>query len=241
MPFYVLSSNSYIKVNVYKFGYSSKSKNELLKQYEKNKRTIPNPFILQWWDEGSLKNEKIIHNILRKMDIIENIDGEWYECDNLFLFLTLINDEIHNIKLNETLEFIQDDINYIDLDIFNYKIYNDYIIIKDLKEIIKKCKESNLGKEKYYTYIDNSPDGKIIDSYLKLYNYNCEKVWNNIIKKNVLNKEGVFKKIYYDYIIGCLDGCDDCDSDEYGECKYNLIIYNYFKNKNKKCRKDLIL
>lgn len=50
----------HIKVNVYKFGYSSKSKNELLKQYEKNKRTIPNSFILQWWDEGSLKNEKII-------------------------------------------------------------------------------------------------------------------------------------------------------------------------------------
>jgi hypothetical protein len=158
------------------------------------------------------------------MDIIENID-----------VLTLINNEIHNIKLNETLlDFIQDDINYIDLDIFNYKIYNDYIIIKDLKEIIKECKESNLGKEKYYTYIDNSPEGKIIDSYLKLYNYNCEKVWNNIIKKNVLNKEGVFKKIYYDYIIGCLEECNECLDDEYGECKYNLIIYNYFKNKNKK-------
>lgn len=35
MPYYILSNYSYIKDNKYKFGYSSKSKDELLRQYEK--------------------------------------------------------------------------------------------------------------------------------------------------------------------------------------------------------------
>lgn len=47
MSFYILSSLSYIKNNEYKFGFSSKSEKELLYQYEKNKRLIPNPFILK--------------------------------------------------------------------------------------------------------------------------------------------------------------------------------------------------
>lgn len=47
MPYYIISSESCVKNNEYKFGYSSKSKHELLRQYEKNKRVIPNPFILK--------------------------------------------------------------------------------------------------------------------------------------------------------------------------------------------------
>lgn len=59
MPFYILSSLSCIKNNEYKFGFSTKSKDELLNQYERNKRVIPNPFILKWWDvESSIKIEK---------------------------------------------------------------------------------------------------------------------------------------------------------------------------------------
>lgn len=59
MPFYIISNESYVKDNIYKFGYSSKSKEELLKQYSKNKRLIINPFILKWWNvEGSIKEEK---------------------------------------------------------------------------------------------------------------------------------------------------------------------------------------
>jgi hypothetical protein len=154
----------------------------------------------------------------------------------------LVNEDINNIVEEKIVKDIDiyniyiKELYDIDVNILNYKIYNDYIIFKDLKGIIKECKENNLGKEKYYKYIDNSPDGKIIDHHLKLYDYNCERIWNNIIKKNVLNKEGVFKIIYYDYIIGCLDGCEDCDSEEYGECKYKIIIYNYFETKLEKKR-----
>lgn len=102
MPLYVLSSISHIKDNVYKFGYSSKSKNDLLKQYIKNKRIIPNPFIIQWWCSGSIKTEKNIHSILHNTCHTENIDGEWYRCDNLLYLLKIIDIEINKVlKVNK--------------------------------------------------------------------------------------------------------------------------------------------
>lgn len=76
MPFYVLSCLSCIKNNEYKFGFSTKTKEELLKQYEQNKRVIPKPFILKWWDiQGSLSIEKNIHKILCNTYNIEKITG----------------------------------------------------------------------------------------------------------------------------------------------------------------------
>lgn len=103
MPFYIISNESYVKDNIYKFGYSSKSKEELLMQYSKNKRLIINPFILKWWNvEGSIKEEKKIHNILGDSKNITRINNEWYKCHDLFLFMFIINEQINNhICINE--------------------------------------------------------------------------------------------------------------------------------------------
>lgn len=99
MPFYILSTESSVKNNEYKFGYSSKTKDELLFQYSKNKRTIVNPFILEWWNKSAkIKDEKKIHNILRNTNGIYNISGEWYRCNTLLYLLTRINIEIEKIK-----------------------------------------------------------------------------------------------------------------------------------------------
>lgn len=97
MPFYVITNESYIKNNYYKFGYSSKNKEELLKQYEKNKRYIINPFIINWWDiKGSIKDEKEVHKILRKNINICCFNSEWYKCNNLIYLLFIINEQIDN-------------------------------------------------------------------------------------------------------------------------------------------------
>lgn len=99
MPFYILSTESSVKNNEYKFRYSSKTKDELLFQYSKNKRTIVNPFILEWWNKSAkIKDEKKIHNILRNTYGIYNILGEWYRCNTLLYLLTRINIEIEKIK-----------------------------------------------------------------------------------------------------------------------------------------------
>lgn len=97
MPFYIISNESYVKDDKYKFGFSSKSKHELLNQYEKNKRIIPNPFILKWWDdEGSIKKEKQIHNILNNIYNVSQ-SGEWYKCNDLLYIMKIIDEIINNI------------------------------------------------------------------------------------------------------------------------------------------------
>lgn len=212
MPIYVISSNSYIKVNVYKIGYSSKNINELLSQYEKSKRTIPNPFLIQWWNEGSLKNEKYIHNILRNIYKIENIDGEWYKCDNLLYLLTIINNEIFNIKKIENNERIKNASNIIIHNLNNEKNKTNILIkckyilslfniqkIKLDKKYIKNVESDILiiNDIEYLTYnflmlyITNN---KI--KYKKYKSYIIEDI-NKSIKNNILNLD----KIYFNNLI----------------------------------------
>lgn len=199
MPFYLLSSNSHIKNDIFKFGYSSKSKNELLIQYEKNKRTIPNPFIIQWWDVGLLKTEKKIHNVLRNMENIENVDGEWYKCNNLLYFLTIINNEIkknqesneHIIKNNQKIiKKNKDNIfiinNIEDFTLIFLKLYfNDSNIDKYKNYIIKELKKEN---------VDNPIDERIIQKEYKYDKSNCKKCNSKLNTKD-----------YYLYCKNCIE------------------------------------
>lgn len=160
MPYYILSTVSCIKNNEYKFGYSSKSKYELLNQYEKNKRLITNPFIVQWWNvKGSIKEEKIIHKILRKYNNIEHISSEWYKCDNLLYFIKIIDKEISNIKKNN-----ENDI---------------YDIQKEQKEIVLLSNiefyiEKKITKDRYSEFITQTNNILSCLIMLKIY-------WNILI------------------------------------------------------------
>lgn len=169
MPYYILSNESCLKNNEYKFGYSSKSRYELLKQYERNKRVIANPFILKWWnDEGSIKKEKQIHNNLCISSHIKRVSGEWYRCHDLLYFMSYIDEQIKEIN--------NDDINknnniriknkIIKLLIISYYkcIYINMKNIKEIQENIKYFKKNGI-------YIFNKNNKQII-----LINYSITKL-----------------------------------------------------------------
>lgn len=214
MPFYLLSSVSSIKNNEYKFGYSSKEKNVLLKQYEKNKRLIVNPFIVQWWDiQGSLKLEKEIHIILRNIKEIDHVSGEWYNCDNLLYLLNVINNKLNNINEIESssnIVFFEEKVkNNMEncIYILNKKnkqqIFIKYDFIKlfnieHLKNIIKNI-SININNVKYLEY-------EFFIWFFKKY-VKDEKIKNIIIKelnKNIIhyvnNMDDSYFKLIFDKI-----------------------------------------
>lgn len=158
MPFYILSSVSCIKNNEYKVGYSCKNKDELLNQYEKNKRVIANPFILQWWNiRGSLKDEKKIHNILFNTNNIENISGEWYKCYDLLYFLKTINTEINNMENKNEKDDVKENIKNVVYELSgNNKYYNSIFQI--------------LIRYKYILDLFNVKEIKMIQKYRKKFN-----------------------------------------------------------------------
>lgn len=179
MPFYIISNESYIKDNKYKFGYSSKSKNELLKQYEINKRFITNPFIINWWNaKGSITQEKNIHNILRNSKKIKHISGEWYECEDLLYLMFIINDQINkqfnisNINNFKCVDYLCKDI--VLLQLSNKNQIND-------KDIFYKLKKNNKENENV-NKLDNKPKKPYIneDNMYKCYIYRHE----NLIDKH---------------------------------------------------------
>lgn len=217
MPFYVLSSISYLKDNVYKFGYSSKTKEDLLKQYECSKRTIIDPFILEWWNiNSSINKEKIIHNILcnNYKNIIKNIKGEWYRCNSLFCFLKTIDMEINKLenKLQNEVDYKKDDNEEsknkdIICEIRNNNIYKYYrkelqILIKYeyiLKLFnIKELKINMKYKKEFYkiVFIENDSEYIRFDFLMKY-------IDNNEIKYLKFKNE-IIKKVNYhikDYIL----------------------------------------
>lgn len=139
MPLYLLSNYSYIKDNIFKFGYSKKNYDELLLQYTRNKRTIVNPFIIKWWNiESCIKIEKEIHRTLKKDPNIENISSEWYKCKSLSYIIKKINDEIllkhEKYKNNKILDEFQ-----------RYSLFK-YMIKKEIK----------LSTETYINNLDKS-------------------------------------------------------------------------------------
>lgn len=169
MPFYIISNESYIKDNKYKFGYSSKSKDELLKQYEKNRRYIINPLIINWWDiEGSIKKEKEIHNILCNSKNIYRFNGEWYKCENLYYLMNIINEQINKshdkdekvVNLSISIDELCNSFNVFSLyDEEQVPIYTFYNLRKNNKDkIIVKYDITNLF---------NNKEKKLMDKYKK--------------------------------------------------------------------------
>lgn len=179
MPYYILSNESCVKNNEYKFGFSSKNKDELLKQYEKNKRVISNPFVLKWWENaGSLKNEKEIHKKLRNTYSITSTSGEWYKCLDLLYFMLFIDDQIKNKnminenvnKVNKNTEYekeinIHEDLIYEDI----YKIKNLLInYYKDDDNMFKNMKDDEIYDELNNTYKSYTDIDKNIEQNLNI-------------------------------------------------------------------------
>lgn len=182
MPYYILSNVSYIKNNEYKFGYSSKRKYELLNQYEKNKRLITNPFILQWWDvKGYIKEEKIIHKILRKYDNIEHISSEWYKCDNLLYFIKIIDKEISNIKKKN-----ENDI---------YDIQKEIVLLSNIEFYIEK----KITKDRYSEFITQT-NNILSCLIIRMKIINKKNKNNNLLLNNIINKNSKKQEIKTFYI-----------------------------------------
>lgn len=230
MPYYILSTISCIKNNEYKFGYSTKNKYELLRQYEKNKRLITNPFIVQWWDnKGSIKEEKIIHGKLKKDINIENISGEWYNCDNLLYFLTIINKEIiefknnkekyiydiekeivllSNIDFNTEKNIIQENfINILNKD-YKQKILINYNILFfcNLNSFNYKFNEVIIDDVKYLHY-KNFIDFLFINMKDKKSKYLIIDKINNDIKKFIYNMDNYYLKLINESEVFFLADC----------------------------------
>lgn len=224
MPLYLLSNNSYVKDNIFKFGYFKKSYNELLLQYAKSKRTIINPFIIKWWNiESSIKIEKEIHKVLKKDYKIENICSEWYKCDSLSYIINKINNEI-NIKHKN---YMNNQILLYDFNrysIFKFMIMNNIgISIKNYVDNLDKTYFNEFVKitslnifnlkffaKKFYTcvYID-----KLNYEKIKTHLCNIVKKYNSAFFINYINiesqnievefekyKRQFSKKEYNDYI-----------------------------------------
>lgn len=159
MPLYILSNKSYIKDNLYKFGYSKKNKEELLFQYKKNKRIIVEPFIIKWWDiESCIKIEKKIHSLLNKNKNIENTYGEWYRCNKLSYLLEIINEEIiknHNIEKTEKILIKKE--NLCKYDVFKYMIENN--INLSIKNYINNLDDYYLNDFINFTSLNKSNIG----------------------------------------------------------------------------------
>lgn len=240
MPFYILSSLSCIKNNEYKFGFSTKSKDELLKQYERNKRVIPNPFILKWWNvKTTIKTEKNIHKILQNTYNIENVSGEWYKCYDLLYFMSLIDELIENakteidvLKLSNKNKYVKDIICILEKD-KNQKILinSEYIFnafnIKECKNLFNINNIEYLDYEVFIWHINNNNDIKNmafrnfiiknINDIIKNYILDIDiDNFKNIIKnKNILN--------FNNYELDIYEGLEYIEVDLYYD--YNIEKY----------------
>lgn len=175
MPLYLLSNCSYIKDNIFKFGYSKKKYDELLLQYTKNKRTIVNPFIIKWWNiESCIKIEKEIHRNLKKDSNIENISSEWYKCKSLSYIIKKIDDEILLKHKKYT----------------NNKILDEFKRYSIFKYMIKK--EIKLSIENYINNLDKSYLHNLIKiTSLDIFNFNffIKKIFTYVYTKDFENKK----------------------------------------------------
>lgn len=221
MPFYIISNESYIKDNKYKFGYSSKSKDELLKQYEKNKRYIINPLIINWWDiEGSKQKEKEIHNILYNSKNIYKCNSEWYECEKLYYLMDIINEQISksfNIYNDKKLENLNISIDEL---CNSFDILNLYDEEQNQNNTFYKIRKNN--KEKMIIRYDivklfNDKERKLIDKYRK------EK--NNIL---ILINETLY--LSYDFLVCFINKELENTRREKIIIKLNEIIKKYIFN-----------
>lgn len=212
MSFYILSSLSYINNNEYKFGFSSKSKNELLYQYKKNKRLIPNPFIIKWWDnKGNISIEKKIHNILKNTNNIEHVSGEWYKCEDLLFIMKTIDELIKKLNNND------DEVD------FHIKIKNvvenesTNINKSDTKNIIKIIKKDNklllnyeytinlLDIKEYKNMFNNITfiikNIKYLEYEFFIWYINNNRIKNETFKKSIENINYILKQYILDFDI----------------------------------------
>lgn len=161
------------------------------------------------------------------------------ELDNSF------SDIEENIENNEyNINFINEDIFDIELDIFKYEIINDFYIINKMRECIELDKIVGLNSNKYYLkFIQSLPWTKELDEVLDNYT-NCSQLLENHFRKKPDRPNITFckvpikyNKIYYSYVLQTNEACIECQKDEENGCsvynKLNNFINNKFNNLNK--------
>lgn len=267
MPFYIISSQFYIEKKNFKFEYSPKSENEYLKEYKvQDNIFLENIFILKKWNnEGNIKKEQKIHDVLYNIDKLEYIENKWYKCYDL-LYLLLIIDGIlyymydENNENKSTLKFISNEIDngikkYVDSindDFFdNIAVNINNIRINNIISIVKK-KHVEIEMESYY--IPKNGIEIIIKNFI---NKNDELIYGPI--KEYINQIYFTKKIdiyNFNILIKYKDKYIELSINNYikyikkilkivsGEIKIYLKIYYYLDvvllNNYKKTEKELL-
>lgn len=173
-----------------------------------------------------------------------NFDGKMYKvCDTnkISLYNKLVNENNNKVKtyISGTNEFINDDIFNIEKDIFEYKIFNDYFMINNIKKCIELDKNNGLNSNKYYLdFIYTLPWTKELDYVLNKYT-SCHELMENHFRKTkerpnitFCNVPIRYNKYYYEYILWATE-CIECQKNDENNCLiYNKII-NFLNKKIK--------